>query len=100
MAVFTLASVRYVMPDNLNAPAGVHASGSGLPPLEVIVTPEVGAGSEIRVTLPMTTVAAGGELGQPVFSVRIRHQLPPQASSTRSNSDSPSLRRLYPPLEG
>ena len=69
MAVFTLASVRYVMPDNLNAPAGVHASGSGLPPLEVIVTPEVGAGSEIRVTLPMTTVAAGGELGQPVFSV-------------------------------
>jgi hypothetical protein len=64
-----VASVRYQMPDNVQGAAGVFASSSGVPTLQVSVTPVTGPPSEIRVTLPETPVAAGADLGQPVFSV-------------------------------
>ena len=64
-----VASVRYLMPDNVYAAGGIYASGSGLETLQVNVSPVTGPASEIRVTLPSTPVVAGGDLGQPVFSV-------------------------------
>ena len=65
-----VASVRYVMPTNVYAPAGVYASSSGLQQLQINVSPLIGPAAEILVTLPNTTVIAGGDLGQPVFTVR------------------------------
>jgi adhesin/invasin len=64
-----VASVRYTMPEYLQGAAGVLASGSGLPTLQVNVTPVTGPASQILVTLPNTAVVAGGDLGQPTFSV-------------------------------
>jgi adhesin/invasin len=64
-----VASVRYMMPDNVSAAAGVYASSSGLPTIQVNVTPVTGPPAEIRVTLPSTPVVAGADLGQPTFSV-------------------------------
>ncbi len=64
-----VASVRYVMPDNTLAPGGVDASSPGVPTLRMNVSPRTGPPSEILVSLPSTPVAAGGDLGRPVFSV-------------------------------
>jgi adhesin/invasin len=68
-----VASVRYIMPDNVYAPGGVYADVSGLTRLQINVTPQVGPPSEIRVTLSETPVVAGGNLGQPMFSVVDAH---------------------------
>ena len=64
-----VASVQYVMPTNVYANSGVIASGSGLQDRQIHVSPVVGPAAEIRVTLPTTTVVAGGDLGRPTFSV-------------------------------
>jgi adhesin/invasin len=64
-----VASVGYVMPDNVYAPGGVMASVTGLPSLQVNVSPMVGPASQIKVTLPSTPVVAGADLGRPTFSV-------------------------------
>jgi hypothetical protein len=64
-----VASVRYLMPDHLHASAGVLVSGPELQSIQINVTPVTGPPSEIRVSLPTTPVAAGGDLGRPTFSV-------------------------------
>ena len=64
-----VASVRYLMPDNLYAVGGVQASSPGLPPLQMNVSGMTGPAAEIRVTLPTTEVTAGSDLGQPVIMV-------------------------------
>ena len=64
-----VASVRYTMPTNVYAIAGVDASSSGLATLRVNVDGVVGPAARIIASLPTNNVVAGADLGRPTFSV-------------------------------